>query len=127
MRPQQLVRPDDQHARRINSVLRFVGIALLVVVTVFAFLDGVVVASFRGDQIVAAYALQLGSVVLLGILIGAVVAHFRHRSMRPWMLCFAALAAAVVLTTVVSWHIVDDRECPAYPTTPDGCFNPQLR
>lgn len=110
-----------------NSVLRFVGIALLVVVTVFAFLSSVMVASFRGDQIVAAYALQLGSVVLLGILIGAVVAHVRHRAMRPWMLCYAALAAAIMLATVVSWHIIDDWECPAYPTTPDGCFNPQLR
>ena len=110
-----------------NSVLRFVGIALLVVATVWAFLTGVIVASFRGDQIVAAYALQLGSVVLLGILIGAVVSHLRHRSMRPWMLGFAALTVAIMLATVVSWHIVDDRECPAYPTTPDGCFNPQLR
>ena len=110
-----------------NSVLRFVGIGLLVVATVVAFLEGVVVASFRGDQIVAAYALQLGSVVLLGILVGAVVAHFRHRPMRPWMMGFAALSAAIMLATVVSWHIIDDRECPAYPTTPDGCFNPQLR
>ena len=110
-----------------SSVLRFVGIALLVVATAVAFLNGVVIASFRGDQIVAAYALQLGSVVLLGILIGAVVAHFRRRSMRPWMLCFAALTAAIMLATVVSWHIIDDRECPAYATTPDGCFNPQLR
>lgn len=95
--------------------------------TVFSYLDGVIVSSFRGDQIVAAYAQQLGSVVLLGILIGAMVAHFRQRSMRPWMLCYAALAVAVLLVTVVSWHIVDDRECPAYPTTPTGCFNPQLR
>ena len=110
-----------------NSVLRLMAIALLVVATAFAFLNGVVVASFRGDQIVAAYALQLGSVALLGILVGAVVAHFRHRSMRPWMLCFAALTTAIMLATVVSWHIVDDRECPAYPATPDGCFNPQLR
>ena len=107
-----------------NSVLRPVGIALLVVATAFTFLNGVIVASFRGDQIVAAYALQHGSVVLLGILIGAVVAQLRHRSMRPWMLCFAALTAAIMLATVVSWHIIDDR---AYPTTPDGCFNPQLR
>jgi ABC-type uncharacterized transport system permease subunit len=110
-----------------KSVLRFVGIALLVVVTVFAFLDSVIVASFRGDQIVAAYALQLGSAVLLAILIGAVTAHFRDRSMRPWMLCYAVLAAAIMLVTVVSWHIIDDRECPAYPTTPEGCFNLQLR
>jgi chromate transport protein ChrA len=110
-----------------NSVLRFVGIALLVVATVWAFLTGVIVASFRGDQIVAVYALQLGSVVLLGILIGAVVSRLRHRSMRPWMLGFAALTVAIMLATVVSWHIIDDRECPAYPTTPDGCFNPQLR
>lgn len=110
-----------------SSALRFLGIALLVVLTVFAFLNSVIVASFRGDQVVAAYALQLGSIVLLGILIGAVVAHFRQRSMRPWMLCFAALAVAIMLATVVSWHIVDDRKCPAYPTTPDGCFNPQLR
>lgn len=110
-----------------NPVLRFVGIALLVLGTVFAFLNSVIIASFRGDQIVAAYALQLGSVVLFGTLIGAVVAHLRERSMRPWMLCFAALTAAIMLTTVVSWHIVDDRECPAYPTKPGGCFNPQLR
>ena len=80
-----------------------------------------------GDQVVAIYALELGSVVLLGILIGAVAAHFRQRAMRPWMLCFAALSGVILLATVVSWHIVDDRECPAYPTTPDGCFNPQLR
>ena len=110
-----------------NSKLRLVGIAVLVVVTVFAFLNSVIIASFRGDQIVAVYALQLGSIVLLGLLIGAIVAHVRHRAMRPWMLCFSALAAAMMLVTVVSWHIVDDRECPAYPTTPDGCFNPQLR
>ena len=112
---------------RMNSTLRFVGIAILVIVTVFAFLNSVVISSFRGDQIVAVYALQLGSIALLGLLIGAIVAHRRHRSMRPWMLCFSALAAAIMLVTVVSWHIVDDRECPAYPTTPDGCFNPQLR
>jgi hypothetical protein len=43
------------------------------------------------------------------------------------LLCFAALTIAIMLATVVSWHIVGDRECPAYPTTPDGCFNPQLR
>ena len=110
-----------------SSVLRLGGIALLVVATVLAFLDGVIVASYRGDQVVAAYALQLGSIVLLGILTGAVVAHFRNRSMRPWMLCFAALAAAIVLASVISWHVIDDRECPAYPTTPGGCFNPQLR
>lgn len=110
-----------------SSVRRFVGIALLMVATAFAFLNGVITASFRGDQIVAVYALQLGSVVLFGILIGAVVAHVRHMPMRPWLLCFAALAAAIMLTTVVSWHIVDHRECPAYPTTPGGCFNPQLR
>jgi hypothetical protein len=110
-----------------KSALRSVGIALLVVVTVFALLNSLVIASFRGDQIVAAYALQLGSIVLLGILIGAGVAHSRHRSIRRWMLCFAALSAAIMLVTVVSWHIVDDRECPAYPTNPGGCFNPQLR
>lgn len=110
-----------------KPVLRFVGIALLFVATVLAYLDGVIVASFRGDQIVAAYALQFGSIVLFGILIGAVVAHFRHRSMRPWMLCFAALTAGIMLASVVSWHIIDDRECPAYATTPGGCFNPQLR
>jgi hypothetical protein len=52
-----------------------------------------------------------------GIRIGAVVAHFRHRSLRPWMLCFAALTAAIILATVVSWHIVDDRTV----------FNTQLR
>ena len=44
-----------------SSVLRFVGIAFLVVATAFGFLTGVITASFRGDQIVAAYALQLGS------------------------------------------------------------------
>lgn len=110
-----------------SSALRFVGIAFLVVAAAFAFLMGVITASFRGDQIVAAYALQLGGLVLLGILTGAVVAHYRHRSMRPWMLCFAALTAVIMLATVVSWHIIDDRECPAYPTTPGGCFNPQLR
>jgi peptidoglycan/LPS O-acetylase OafA/YrhL len=112
---------------RMNSTLRFVGLAILVIVTVYAFLNSVIIAAFRGDQIVAVYALQLGSIVLFGLLIGAIVAHFRHRSMRLWMLCFSALAAAIMVVTVVSWHIVDDRECPAYPTTPDGCFNPQLR
>lgn len=110
-----------------NSKLRLVGIAVLVIVAVFAFLNSVIIASFRGDQIVAVYVLQLGSIVLLGLLIGAIVAHSKQRSMRPWMLCFFALAAAIMLVTVVSWHIIDDRECPAYPTTPDGCFNPQLR
>lgn len=110
-----------------NSVLKFVGIALLVVATVWAFLSGVIIASFRGDQIVAVYALQLGSVVLFGMLIGAVVSHLKHRSMRPWMLGFAALTVAIALATVVSWHIIDDRECPAYPKEPDGCFNPKLR
>jgi len=110
-----------------NSVLRFVGIALLVVATAVAYLFGVIIASFRGDQIVTVHALQLGSVVLLGILIGAVVGHFRHRSMRPWMLCFAALTVAIILASVVSWHIIDDRRCPAYATTSEGCFNPQLR
>lgn len=110
-----------------KPVLRFVGIAFLVVATVVVYLEGVVIPSFRGDQIVAAYATQLGSVVLLGILIGAVVTHVRHRSMRPWILSYAALAAAIILASVVSWHVIDDRECPAYPTTPDGCFNPQLR
>ncbi len=101
-------------------LLLFLGAAYMYVL-------GLVVASFRGDQIIAAYAFQFGPFVLVALLIAAVVAAAKHKSMRPWLLSYAGLAAALLLASIISWHIVDDRECPAYPETPGGCFNPQLR
>ena len=110
-----------------KAFLRSVGLVLLFLATLFMFMNGVVVASFRGDQIVAVFALQWGALVLMALLIASVVACARRKPMRPWLLSYAGLAFALLLATVVSWHIVDDRECPAYPAEPGGCFNPQLR
>jgi hypothetical protein len=110
-----------------STILRCLGIVLLFLGTVFMYLNGVVVASFRGDQVVAVLALQWGALLLLALLIAAVVAGAKHKPMRPWLLSFAGLATVLLLTTIVSWHVVDDRECPAYPEEPGGCFNPQLR
>ncbi len=103
------------------------GIVLLFLGTVFMYLNGVVVASFRGDQIVAVYALQGGAIALASLLIATVVARAKSRPMRPWLVSFAGLATALLLATIVSWHIIDSRECPAYPERPGGCFNPQLQ
>lgn len=41
-----------------KTLLRSVGLVLLFLATLFMFMNGVVVASFRGDQIVAVFALQ---------------------------------------------------------------------
>jgi ABC-type uncharacterized transport system permease subunit len=110
-----------------KTFLRWLGIALLFLGTVFMYLNGMVVASFRGDQIVAVYALQWGAIALVLLLIAAVVARAKSRPMRPWFVSFAGLASALLLATIVSWHIIDSRECPAYPERPGGCFNPQLQ
>jgi drug/metabolite transporter (DMT)-like permease len=110
-----------------KTFLQWLGIVLLFLGTVYMYLDGVVVASFRGDQIVAVYALQGGAIALVSLLIAAVVARAKSKPMRPWLVSFAGLATAVLVATIVSWHIIDSRECPAYPERPGGCFNPQLR
>lgn len=110
-----------------KAFLRSLGLSLLFLATFFLYVQGVVVASFRGDQIVAVYAMQWGSIVLVALLIAAVVAGAKHKPMRPWLLGYAGLASALLLATVISWHIIDDRECPARPATPGGCFNPQLQ
>ena len=110
-----------------KAVLRCLGLVLLFLITAYMYVTGVVIASFRGDQIVAVYAFQLGAIVLLGLLIAAVVAGAKHKPMRPWLLSYAGLASALILATIISWHIIDDRECPARPATPGGCFNPQLQ
>lgn len=110
-----------------KAFLLSLGLVLLFLATFFFYAQGVVVASFRGDQIVAVYAMQWGSFVLVALLIAAGVARSKHKPMRPWLLGYAGLASALLLATVISWHIIDDRECPARPATPGGCFNPQLQ
>jgi ABC-type uncharacterized transport system permease subunit len=110
-----------------KTFLRWLAIVMLFLGTAFMYLNGVVVGSFRGDQIVAVYALQWGAIALVSLLIAAVFARARSRPMRPWLVSFAGLATALLVATIVSWHIIDSRECPAYPETPGGCFNPQLR
>jgi MFS-type transporter involved in bile tolerance (Atg22 family) len=107
--------------------LRTLGIVVLFLGTFFIYVNGVVVASFRGDQIVAVYALQWGALVLVALLIGAVVAAARHSSMRPWLISYFGLLTILLVVTIVSWHIIDDRDCP--PFNPDRlgtCFNPQI-
>ena len=110
-----------------KTFLGWLGAVLLFLSTAFMYLTGLVVASFRGDQLVAVYALQWGAIVLALLLFAAVVARVKQKPMRAWLVAFAGLTAALLLATIVSWHIVDRRECPAYPETPGGCFNPQLR
>ncbi len=95
--------------------------------TFFMYVNGVVVASFRGDQIVAVYAFQWGAFVLVALLIAAVVAAATHRSMRPWLISYLGLVTILILVTTISWHIVDDRDCPPFdPDRLGTCFNPQL-
>ncbi len=110
-----------------KTVLGWLGAGLLFLDTAFMYLSGVVVASFRGDQLVAVYPLQWGAIVLALLLIAAVVARTKRKPVRSWLVAFAGLTVALLLATIVSWHIIDRRECPAYPETPGGCFNPQLR
>ncbi|HEV2068394.1 MAG TPA: hypothetical protein VGR26_01220 [Acidimicrobiales bacterium] len=110
-----------------KTFLGWLGVVLLFLGTAFMYLTGLVVASFRGDQLVAVYALQWGAIVLGLLLVVAVVARAKRKPMQPWLVAFAGLTTALLLATIVSWHIVDRRECPAYPETPGGCFNPQLR
>jgi MFS-type transporter involved in bile tolerance (Atg22 family) len=69
-----------------------------------------VVASFRGDQLVAVYALQWRALVLVVLLIGAVVAAARHSSMCPWLISYFGLLTILIVVTIISWHIIDARD-----------------
>lgn len=57
-----------------KALLQSLGMLLLFLDTAYMYVLGLVVASFRGDQIVAAYTFQFGPFVLVALLIAAVVA-----------------------------------------------------
>jgi ABC-type uncharacterized transport system permease subunit len=87
---------------RVKTFLGWLGVVLQFVGTVFMYLIGVVVASFRGDQLVAVFALQWGAIVLALLLIAAVVARAKRKPMQPWLVAFAGLTTVVLLATIVS-------------------------
>ena len=68
-----------------KTFLGWLGAVLLFLGTAFMYLTGLVVASFRGDQLVAVYALQWGAIVLGLLLVVAVVARAKRNPMRPWL------------------------------------------